>query len=322
MNVVSAPRTVAWTPNESIRTAAGRRRSSSRMPARSGRPWLRFAGAGRAAAATVTRTTSAAAMTPPAAAIAAAGAGPDEATTRPVISGPANVPRLSPSAPAVFAATRSSGRVATDGRSARVVGPDEGTGGRGARDGEVHDDRLVHDDRGGDDRGPGGPQEVDRHQHALRAWRAGRVDEDVDDHRRQHPEQRHEADGDGPAGVIRDDERHDEDRPVHADAHRPRQLERADVGVAQDARQRPDGDRDARGLGGRGRVVGLGRRRGGGRRDGIVPHERQRYRVAVGFASVRCAPRPAACGAGQLAAAIRSSTASGPVWATASSAQA
>ena len=58
----------------------------------------------------------------------------------PVISGPANVPRLSPSAPAVFALTRSSGRTATDGRSASVVGRTSAPGRRRDRDGQVHDD--------------------------------------------------------------------------------------------------------------------------------------------------------------------------------------
>ena len=112
---------------------------------------------------------------------------------RPAASGPTNVPRLSPSAPAVFALTSSDGLAATAGSSVRTVGRTSAPAAEATRDGGEHEDRGVGEAGRGDERGAGRPHEVGADERALGAAEDARVDEQVDDRRRDHPRQRDEA---------------------------------------------------------------------------------------------------------------------------------
>ena len=121
-NVVSAPRTAVWAMNDTMTMPAGGLATSSRTPATNGMDARRSRSRRREASGTRTAAATPAARRHSTPETAAAGAAPPWAITRPATSGPANVPRLSPSAPAVFALTSSAGLVATAGSSVRTVG--------------------------------------------------------------------------------------------------------------------------------------------------------------------------------------------------------
>ena len=236
---------------------AGRLAQSSRRPPTIGIERRRSCRTGREASGTRTATATAAASRHIAAEASAAGAAPDAAMIRPAARGPTNVPRLSPSAPAVFALTSSDGLAATAGSSVRTVGRTSGAGRRGERDRREHQQRGV---------GEAGRRDEQPRPRRARRWRrssarSGRRSAPVstsrfDGHRRDHPGQRDEAHQHGAARLVGDEQGDHEERPVRGHAQGPARLERADVAIAQDAGERSGGE---------------GERAGGGRRRPARP---------------------------------------------------
>lgn len=194
---------------------------------------VRSAGATFAASAMRTRRAKRAATTKATDASAAVGPGPRPAITRPAASGPANVPRLSPSMATTFALTSWLGVTASAGKSANWCGAREGADRRLGREGAQGKHRLPGQDRGGREHGRRRRDEVDDGEHPFGTVRGGGVDEQRDDHRRQHPRNTEKTDRPRAPQLVGDQEADHQQRPMGSDAQGPRDLDRTDVRVGE-----------------------------------------------------------------------------------------
>ena len=165
----------------------------------------------------------------------------------PATSGPAKVPRLSPSAVTTFADTSSSGRRGDRRQERHHRRPDERAGGgRRRRRAAKTSDRRPRATMAAAMAPPAAARtRLDADQGPLRRGRGGpcRRATLTSVGRAPSGSSATRPTSAGAAGLVRDEQRHDEQRPVHADAQRPRDLEVADVAVAQ---RRPRARRTAR----------------------------------------------------------------------------